>query len=234
MTPSFGWASTVTAGDGKNLSITPVSGDANASAQTITISSSTAATNVEQVLGTIVIYRNGNTSDNQKVSITVKKAANASGISWVETALADLTSSDEFVIVGNGRSLSSSNGTSSSPTAAAVTVANGKITSTVTDAITWTLTGNGTDGYTFYPKGSTTTWLYCNTTADKSSNTNIRVGTGNRKVFVLETLNSKNYLVTKDDYTKRYVCVYSNTDWRGYVQSSVVSTDTKFYKKVAE
>lgn len=235
-TPSYGWASTVTPEDGMNLTISPTSGDANSNAQTITINSTTAATANEQTLGTIVIYRNGNSSDPQKKTIVVKKAANAVGTSWVETALADLTSSDEFVIVGNGRSMSNGNGTANPPSAAAVTVSNGVITSTVTDAITWTLQGNSTDGYTFYPKGVTNKWLYCNTTASSSSNNNMRIGTGTRKVFVLENYGGKSYLVTKDSNTKRYVCVYNNSDWRGYVQSSVSNnvTDTKFYKKVTE
>ena len=233
-TPSFGWASSVTPETGMNLTISPTSGSANASAQTITINSTTTATASEQTLGKIVIYRNDNSSDAQKVTITVKKAAIVVGTSWVETALSDLTSSDEFVIVGNGRSLSNNNGTSSAPTASTATISAGKITSAVTDAITWHLTGNSTDGYTFYPKGTTETWLYCNTTAGSGSNNNMRVGTGTRKVFVLETKSSKNYLITKDTYTKRYVCVYSNSDWRGYVESSIVTTDTKFYKKVTE
>ena len=233
-TPSFGWASIVTPETGMNLTIDPASGSANASAQTITINTTTAATASEQTLGTIVIYRNGNSTDTQKKTITIKKAANAAGVSWVETALGDLTSSDEFVIVGNGRSMSNGNGTSSAPTAASVTITAGAITSAVTDAITWHLDGNSTDGYTFYPKGTTEKWLYCNTTASSGSNNNMRVGTGSRKVFNLETKSSKNYLITSDTYTKRYVCVYNSADWRGYVESSIVTTDTKFYKKVTE
>ncbi len=233
-TVSFGWASTVTPETGMNLSISPVSGSKNAEAQAITINSTTEAIGTEQTLGTIVIYRNDNSSDPQAITITVKKAANAVGVSWVETDLSDLTSSDEFVIVGNGKSMSNGNGTGSAPTASTVTVSAGKITSAVTDEITWHLTGNSTDGYTFYPKGETETWLYCNTTANKSSNNNIRVGTGDRKVFILETNSEKNYLVTKDTYVKRFVCVYNDADWRGYIESSIVATDTKFYKKVTE
>lgn len=233
-TPSFGWSSTVTPEDGKNLSISPTSGSSNASAQTITISSTTEAIVGEQTLGTVVLYRNWNSSDSQKIIITVKKATSVASVSWVETALSELTSSDEFVIVGNGYSMSNGNGTGSAPTASSVTVSAGKITSTVTDAITWTLSGNSTDGYTFYPKGSTTTWLYCSTTAKTGSNNNMRVGTGARKVFALETYSSKVYLVTKDSNTKRYICVYDNSDWRGYVQNSIVATNTKFYKKVTE
>ena len=84
-TASFAWASTVTAEEGKDLTLDPSSGSANASAQTITINSTTAATASEQTLGTIVLYRNGNTSDTQKITVTVKKAA-TSGSSYTKVA----------------------------------------------------------------------------------------------------------------------------------------------------
>ena len=71
----FGWNSSVAPSDNMNLSITPNSGSASESAQTITVSSSTNATDNVQELGTIVIYRNGNTSDSQKKTIYVRKAA---------------------------------------------------------------------------------------------------------------------------------------------------------------
>ena len=147
---------------------------------------------------------------------------------WVLTSLDELTSSDVFVIVGNGFAMTNDNGTSSAPVTAAVVVENGVITSTVAANIQWTVSGNATDGYTFYPNGSSTTWLYCNTTANTSSNNNMRVGTGNRKVF---ELNSNNILVTKDTYTKRYLSIYNNQDWRGYVNTDL-SPEISFYKKV--
>lgn len=76
-TPSFGWNATATPADGKNLTISgATSGAASASAQTITVSSTTAVSSSEQTLGTIVVYRNGNTSDTQKKTITIKKASN--------------------------------------------------------------------------------------------------------------------------------------------------------------
>ena len=74
-TKEFGWAATVNQAAEKNLSADPLSGAASASNQTITISSTTEAGEDEQTLGTIVIYRNGNTSDPQKRTITVKKAS---------------------------------------------------------------------------------------------------------------------------------------------------------------
>lgn len=78
------WESSVTPEAGMNLSIDPTSGVKNASARTITITSTTAATAAEQTLGTIVVYRNGNSSDNQKRTITVKKAATPSGTTYTK------------------------------------------------------------------------------------------------------------------------------------------------------
>lgn len=74
-TKEFDWNATVNQAAEKNLSATPTSGTASASNQTITVSSTTEAGDDEQTLGTIVVYRNGNTSDPQKRTITVKKAS---------------------------------------------------------------------------------------------------------------------------------------------------------------
>ena len=150
---------------------------------------------------------------------------------WVLTSLADLTENDVFVIVGNNGStfaMSNDKGTASAPVAVAVTVEDNTITSTVASNIKWTLSGNATDGYTFYPNGTTSTWLYCNTNAESSSNNNMRVGTGNRKAFVL---NSSNYLVTNDNNVDRYLSIYNNTDWRGYINTDLCPA-MSFYKKV--
>ena len=143
---------------------------------------------------------------------------------WEETALNSLSATDVFVIVGNNSNnyaMTNDNGTSDAPDAIEVTVAGTKITSSVANNMKWNISGNATDGYTFYPNGSTTTWLYCNTTANSGSNTNMRVGTGPRKVFEL----SSNYLLTNDTYKDRYVSVYpDNLDWRGYVNNTTQPT----------
>ena len=169
---------------------------------------------------------------NSNVTFTAQWSEQVSGeVQWVLTNLADLTENDVFVIVGNNGSnyaMSNNNGTSNAPSAVAVTVANGLITSTVASTIQWTISGNATNGYTFYPNGSTAAWLYCNTTAASSSNNNMRVGTGDRKVF---ELNSNNILLTKDSYTTRYLSIYNNQDWRGYVNTNL-SPALSFYKKV--
>lgn len=132
---------------------------------------------------------------------------------WVRTPLNNLSSEDVFVIVGTNSegsyAMSNNNGTGSAPAAIAVTIADDKITSEVANTIKWNVSGNATDGYTFYPNGSTTTWLYCTNT-----NNGVRVGDSANKVFTIDG----GYL--KNTATSRYVGVYNSQDWRCYTSSS--------------
>lgn len=156
------------------------------------------------------------------------KVAGESG--WIETAIGDLGASDVFVFSDGSYALNNDGGTSDAPTANAITVSDGKITSDVAYNLKWNISGNATDGYTFYPNGSAATWLYCNTTKASSSNNNMRVGTGDRKVF---EINASGYLVTKDTYTARYLSRYDDSgtpqDFRGYT-STGSAISPKFYK----
>ena len=155
------------------------------------------------------------------------KAGQVTGVQWVETALGDLSSTDVVVIVGNGYAMTNNNGTSSAPATAAVTVSGNKLVGDIADNIRWNVTvSNG--NCTIYPNGVTDKWLYCNTTNATGSNNNMRVGTGSRKLFVL---NSSNQLETNDSNAKRYLSIYNNADWRGYVNADLAPT-IKFYKKV--
>ena len=86
-TADYGWNTEVTILDGKNLTIDPNSGSAAEEKQTVTISSTTSATDDAQNLGTILVYRNGNNNDSQKKLITVSKAAAPA----VGTSIATLT-----------------------------------------------------------------------------------------------------------------------------------------------
>ena len=143
---------------------------------------------------------------------------------WVETTLASLTATDVFVIVGNNGdtyAMTNDNGTGSAPSASAVTISDGKITSTVADNIKWNISGNATDGYTFYPNGDDENWLYCTNT-----NNGVRVGTNANKTFNII-----------DDYlnhegTGRYVGIYNSQDWRCYtsINSNISGQTFAFYK----
>ncbi|MCQ2196936.1 MAG: bacterial Ig-like domain-containing protein [Bacteroidaceae bacterium] len=147
---------------------------------------------------------------------------------WVKCSISDLTSSDIFVIVdaNSGTAMTNNNGTSSAPTASAVTVSeDGNTITGVTAVMKWNISGNASDGYTIYPNGTTKTWLYCTNT-----NNGVRVGTNAAKTFTLDG----NHL--KHAGTSRYVGVYNSQDWRCYTSKTgnIENTDTKFYKYVAE
>ena len=155
---------------------------------------------------------------------------NAGNESWVLTDLADLTEDDVFVIVGDNGSnyaMSNNNGTTSAPSVVAVTVSDGKITSTVADNIKWNISGDATDGYTFYPDGETETWLYCTNT-----NNGVRVGTNENNTFTV----NEDYLF--NTATSRYIGIYSDNsvakDWRCYttINSNITGQTFAFYKKV--
>lgn len=146
--------------------------------------------------------------------------------SWVVTDIADLTADDVFVIVGNNGNtyaMSNDNGTGSAPGASAVTVEDDAITSTVADNVKWKISGNATDGYTFYPNGSTESSLYCT-----NNNNGLRVGSGNDNTFII----TNDYLYNSGQ--KRYVGIYNNTDWRSYttINNNIKDQTFAFYKYV--
>ncbi|MCR5849745.1 MAG: InlB B-repeat-containing protein [Bacteroidaceae bacterium] len=159
----------------------------------------------------------------------------ASTVVWLKTNLEDLKEDDIFVIVGNDAyALPNNGGTTNAPAATAVTVSGDKITSDVSITLRWNISGDASDGYTFYPNGDTSNWLYCNTAAASSSNNNLRVGTGTRCKFVLD---SDGYLVTNDSNVDRYVSIYENSgtpqDWRGYT-STGSAAEISFYRAVEQ
>lgn len=171
-----------------------------------------------------------NNSTNYYAVFADEVTSGSGSAGWSETAITDLTSSDVFVIVGTNSSGSRAlpnDATSASPTAESITISAGKITSAVADKLKWNILGNSSDGYTFYPNGDSESWLYSNTTASSSSNTNIRVGTGNRKVWLFD---NDSHIVTNDTYTDRYLSLYSTTDFRGYTSSGTSETTFTFYK----
>jgi len=160
--------------------------------------------------------------------VTVTQAAYVEIVpgSWVETALADITDSDLFVIVcdnGDTYAMSNDNGTGSAPTAVAVTVAGNSLSGDIPTNIQWKLSVE-TNGYTFYPSGDAENWLYCT-----NANNGVRVGTNENKVFSLST---EGYLY--NNATSRYLGIYNSQDWRCYTNTTgnIAGQTFKFYKKI--
>ena len=155
---------------------------------------------------------------------------------WVLTDLADLTENDIFVIVGTDDEQTyalPNDGGTSAPSAVSITVVDGTLSGEPDANLQWNVSGNATDGYTFFVNGDHDNWLYCSTTASSGNNNNIKVGTGDRKLFVLD---EDGYLITNDDYATRYLSIYFNAgnaqDWRGYLNTNNGALPISFYKKV--
>ena len=147
---------------------------------------------------------------------------------WVETNLVDISSSDIVVIVGNNGNnfaLSNDNGTSSAPTAVSVTVSGTVLTSEISDDIKWNIGGDNTNGYIFYPNGSTTTWLYTTT-----GNNGLRIGNSEHNLVYIA---NNGYMTIFDGTDTRYIGVYNSSDWRSYtsVNSNIKDQTFKFYKR---
>ena len=150
---------------------------------------------------------------------------------WLVTDLVNINSSDEVVVtmtIGeNIYALNNSGGTSEAAAATVITSAE-LAGNKVPDQLKWNIAKSG-DNITFYPNGSTVKWLYCNTTSNSGNNNNMRVGTGDRKVFGFDDVG---VLKTVDTYTTRYICVYNTADFRGYTsKNSGVPVVPVFYKK---
>ena len=195
---------------GNTITVTPVK--VTPSAQTITVSQAADAT-----------YEAGSVTFTVTVSDSTPVGPTPSG-KWVETPFADLTASDVFVIVGNNGNnyaLPNDGGTFKTPAAVAISIADGKITSEVADNLKWNVSGNATDGYIFYPNGSSATWLYCN-----NNNDGVRVGTTNKKLFKLNS----GYL--QNVGTSRYLGICDSQGWCCDTSTDVnIGGQTfKFYK----
>ena len=194
-----------------------------------TVSANGVVTGVSTGSATITAYAdensNGQLDSGEKSATCSITVAAIPGGEWVETAITALTSSDVFVIVGNNGNnyaMSNDNGTNSAPSAISVTVTSGKITSVVNANMKWNISANN-GSYTFYPDGTTETWLYC-----FNNNNGLRVGTGANDAFTIT-----------DDYLHntgqgRYIGVYNSTDWRSYgtINANISGQTFKFYKYV--
>ena len=194
----------------KTITVTPKS-SVTPSAQTITVSQAADDT-----------YAAGSAT----FTVTIDDSTPVTATNWKETDLSNIEAGDIYVIVGNNGNnfaLANDKGTASAPAAVAVTVNGNYITGNVADNIKWNVSGNATDGYTFYPNGTTESWLYCTNT-----NNGVRVGTNDNKTFTLDN----GYL--KHNGTSRYVGIYNSQDWRCYLdtEGNIKGQTFKFYKYI--
>jgi hypothetical protein len=150
---------------------------------------------------------------------------------WQETDLSDLVTGDYVVIVGTTSgstyAMSNNNGTSSAPSATAVTVSNGALSGTIATTIQWVITVNSDNCNFGVP--STSNYLYCT-----DANNGMRVGTNANKAFTYVSGGSGQSYYLQNTATSRYIGIYNNQDWRCYtsVNNNIKNQSFAFYKKV--
>ena len=145
--------------------------------------------------------------------------------SFAPKALADITADDVVIVTmqkgDNVYAMSNDNGTSNPPTAVAVTVADGKISTTATN-ILWTMAKDG-DNLSF---AAGENHLYCT-----NSNNGVRVG-ANTGTFII----SDGYLCCTSTSSNRFLGVYNSQDWRCYttINSNIQGQTLAFYVREGE
>ena len=151
-----------------------------------------------------------------------------SSTGWVETAIANIASSDLVVVTMTSSSgtyaMSNDKGTGAAPAAVSVTVNGDKLAAEPADNLKWNITYSS-GNLTIYPNGDNAKWLYCTAT-----NNGTRVGTNANKIFTIDA--TSGYL--KNTATNRYIGVYNNQDWRCYTSTTtnIANQTLKFYKYV--
>ena len=151
-------------------------------------------------------------------------------IPWVRMNLADITSDDVFVIVGENAdgtfAMRNDNATNSGPAAYPVTIDEDKLAVAPIEEIQWTLVKSG-NNYNFYPAGSTSTYLYC-----INNNNGLRIGKNDTEP------NSKNFVLDSSGYLKnvaqsKFVGIYNSTNWRSYdsINNNIKGQTFAFYVK---
>lgn len=144
-------------------------------------------------------------------------------------SLTDLTTDDVFVIVGtisNKTYALPNTETTDQPAAVAITISTdgNQITGDVTDNLKWNIE-KSEEKYTFYPNGNKKAWLYNDT------KTKLGIGsTGTNKTFKYVAISSKQYEGLLNTSTNRYICIYSDKDWRAYTNNNIKATKISYYK----
>ena len=156
-------------------------------------------------------------------------------VKWVETAPGNLKTGDVVVIVDqtSKKAMSNNPGTKEAPEAVGVTLSDDKseITSEIATTLQWDVTAdNGTYKFSVTKEGKTN-YMYC-----INNNNGIKVGDNDRdrSKFVIKTKSSNGANFLYNPYTKRYLGVHINQDWRCYttIHENISATVTTFYKKV--
>lgn len=172
------------------------------------------------------------TADNATTNVTLNTTpetvypAAAGGISWNKVAAADMATGDVVVIADatTKKAMSNNGGTSSAPSAVAVTIEDDILSGEIAATLQWVVTKTE-EGLQFGVAGSEK-FLYT-----INSNNGVRVGTNSNNVFSLVDNEGVDFL--RNNATSRYIGVFNSQDWRCYssINANIQETVTTFFKK---
>lgn len=160
----------------------------------------------------------------------------AQDVTWEKVDPANLATGDIVVIVDQTTSTAMSHESLNSkgaPNAISVSLSDDKTTVTFSGTgLDWEVTVLGSGDSKSFKFGVTDTENYLYSTAD---NNGLRVGSESTNVCGIENNGTADFItITDTKSAKRYIGVYSSTDWRSYtsINSNIRDCVTAFYKKV--
>lgn len=217
----FSWSAGYTVVSGMNLTYSPIRGNASESAQTITVSSTTEATESVQLLGTIVITRNGNALDPQVKSIEVKKAAAPSQDATYYVKVNAVTSGRKYIMVDNTYNMIFNGASPAQPSAGVSTTgivtANGIESTATTDAYAVTITSDGTKYKVLLSTGD---YLVINPSADSNG----KIGSSSTGEAITITKVNNGFEFISGNRSSRALVYRDGYDFRNYAVSNIGSS----------
>lgn len=192
-------------------------GTVNASTGVVTLNGSAGTATVTAVFSGDATYRQASASYMIVVS-------SASGPQYLlVSTVAEVTEGDYIITWNDTYYLPSGSTSGANPAVGTgITVANNKITNTVTDVMVWHFSGDNSDGFTI------------------SDGTNILNSTNTAKGITITTTSSRKWTVSVhetsgmllrgDDGGTRCLAVYNSTDWRYYDVGSNYTGTLRLYK----
>lgn len=146
-------------------------GAASATATTVNITSDVEATDEVQTICTLIVYRNSNTSDPQKINVVVKKAATPDLNASYYVKVNAITSGKKYIMVDNTYSMIFDGSNPAQPSVGVSTsgiiTENGIESNTTTDAYAVTITSDGTKYKVLLSTGE---YLVINSSANSNGN----------------------------------------------------------------
>ncbi|MBO4340296.1 MAG: chitobiase/beta-hexosaminidase C-terminal domain-containing protein [Bacteroidales bacterium] len=161
-----------------------------------------------------------------EASYTITVSA-ASGPEYVLVSTAnDVVAGDYIITWENTYYLPSGSTSGTNPAVGSgITVANNKITNTVTSDMVWTFTGDNTNGFTI----SDGTNILHSTNAAQG----ISIDTTSTRKWTVSVDGTYGMLLHGDDGGSRYLAVYNSGSWRYYATGNSYSGTLRLYKYVA-